>query len=75
MRCVFTTTLSVDIDADDDALRAAFIELVTQSARGMYVPASMMSKRPPELGASITSRRGKENIPVIAELDPQPDAD
>ena len=57
MRLVFNTTLTVDVNPNDDELRAAFIELVTQSARTVYGPAAMLAKSKPILKLTITDRR------------------
>jgi hypothetical protein len=67
MRCVFETRLAVDIDVDDDDLRKAFIDMVTQRAREMYGPAAMLAKSPPQVNVSMTTRSGKVDVPLFAE--------
>lgn len=69
MRLVFNTTLTVDVSADDDELRKAFIELITQSARQVYGPAAMLAKSRPILKITETSREGMVDIDVF-----EPDA-
>lgn len=66
MRIVFTTTLTVDVSATDDELRAAFIELVAQSARAVYGPAAMLAKSKPILKVTESSRDGMVDIDVFA---------
>jgi hypothetical protein len=70
MRLVFNTTLTVDVPADDDELRAAFIELITQSARQVYGPAAMLAKSKPSIKITETSRDGMVDIPLFAEVSP-----
>ena len=65
MRLVFTTTLTVDVSANDDELRAAFIELVTMKAREVYGPAAMLAKSRPALTISLTDRSGMEMLDVF----------
>lgn len=67
MRCVFTATLSVDIDINDDPLRKAFIDMMCANTRNLYGPAAMLAKNAPELGLSITTRSGKKAIPLFEE--------
>ena len=69
MRLVFNTTLTVDVAPNDDELRRAFIELVTQSARAIYGPAAMLAKSRPTLKITETSREGMKDIDVF-----EPDA-
>jgi hypothetical protein len=69
MRLVFNTTLTVDVAAHDDELRAAFIDLVTQKAREVYGPAAMLAKSRPSLKITETSREGMVDIDVF-----EPDA-
>ena len=74
MRLVFNTTLTVDVSANDDELRAAFIELVTQSARTIYGPAAMLAKSKPIIKITETSRDGMVDIDmmtgkVVSEVD------
>jgi len=70
MRLVFNTTLTVDVAAHDDELRAAFIELVSQSARAVYGPAAMLAKSKPSLTITVTDREGMNDIPLFAEASP-----
>lgn len=65
MRCVFTTELKVDIDTTDDALRKVFIDFVVAKAREVYGSAAMLAKTPPVMAVSITSREGKQVLPVF----------
>jgi hypothetical protein len=65
MRLVFATTLTVDVSANDDELRRAFIELVVQSARQVYGPAAMLATSRPALTISETSRDGMKMIDVF----------
>ena len=65
MRCNFETRLSVDIDVNDDALRAAFIEMVLQAARAMYGPTVMLAKNAPTISVSMSSRQGKVDLPLF----------
>jgi len=65
MRLVFNTTLTVDVPANDDELRKAFIELVTHAARSIYGPAAMLAKSRPALTISITDRSGMEMLDVF----------
>lgn len=67
MRLVFTTTLSVDVNPNDDQLRAAFIELVTQSARTVYGPAAMLAKSKPIFKLTITDRSGMADLPMFED--------
>ena len=65
MRLVFNSTLTVDVSANDDELRAAFIELVCQSARTIYGPAAMLAKSKPILKITETSREGMVEIDMM----------
>jgi hypothetical protein len=65
MRLVFNTTLTVDVSANDDELRAAFLELVTQSARTIYGPAAMLAKSKPIITITETSRDGMVDIDMM----------
>jgi len=65
MRLVFNTTLTVDVSANDDELRAAFIELVTMKAREVYGPAAMLAKSRPALSISLTDRGGMNMLDVF----------
>jgi hypothetical protein len=65
MRCVFETRLSVDIDVNDDALKKAFIDMVTQTARNMYGPTVMLAKNAPTISVSMATRSGKQDIPLF----------
>lgn len=65
MRIVYTTELKVDIDVNDDKLRKAFIDLVVNSARAVYGPATMLSKAPPVMNVTAASRDGVEQIPLF----------
>ena len=69
MRLVFTATLSVDVDAHDDDLRAAFIKLMTMNVRNMSAPAAMLARKQPTLGLKVTSRNGVEELPLFDEPD------
>jgi hypothetical protein len=71
MRLVFNTTLTVDVAAHDDELRAAFIELVSQSARAVYGPAAMLAKSKPILTITVTDREGMADIDLFAETNPE----
>jgi hypothetical protein len=73
MRLVFNTTLTVDVSPNDDELRAAFIELVSQSARSIYGPAAMLAKARPTLKITETSREGMIDVPLFAD-EVSPDA-
>lgn len=66
MRLVFNTTLTVDVSANDDELRKAFLELVTMSARAIYGPAAMLAKTKPILKITETSRDGMVDIDVFS---------
>lgn len=65
MRCLFETKLAVDIDVNDDKLRKAFIDMVTQTARNMYGPTVMLAKNAPTISVSMTSRSGKVDLPLF----------
>jgi hypothetical protein len=65
MRMVFTATLSVDVDAYDDKLRAAFIKLMTMNVRNMSAPAAMLAHKRPTLSLKMTSRNGVEDLPIF----------
>jgi hypothetical protein len=65
MRLVFNTTLTVDVSANDDELRAAFIQLVTQSANAVYGPAAMLAKSKPIIKITETSREGMVEIDML----------
>jgi hypothetical protein len=69
MRCVYNIEVKVDIDANDDTQRAAFIELVSQSARSIYGPAVMIAKRPSTITLHETSREGKRELPLFETAD------
>ena len=69
MRCVYNTTLTIDMPAHDDELRAAFIQLVTKSAREIYPIAAMLAKSRPILKLTESSRDGMVDIDVF-----EPDA-
>jgi hypothetical protein len=73
MRLVFNTTLTVDVSANDDELRAAFIELVTGSARTIYGPAAMLAKSRPIMKITETSREGMVDVPLFDEASPAED--
>jgi hypothetical protein len=73
MRLVFNTTLTVDVSANDDELRAAFIELVTGSARTIYGPAAMLAKSKPIMKITETSREGMVDVPLFDEASPAED--
>jgi hypothetical protein len=73
MRLVFNMTLTVDVSPNDDELRRAFLELITQSARTVYGPAAMLAKNKPILKITETSREGMVEVPLFAEA--YPDAD
>lgn len=66
MRCLFTTELKVDIDATDDALRKAFIDLVLKSAREVYGIAGMLAKGSPMMAVKVTDRHGEQTLPMFA---------
>jgi hypothetical protein len=68
MRLVFNTELIVDVSANDDELRAAFIQLVVQSARTIYGPAAMLAKSKPILKISESSRDGMVDIDMMTGL-------
>ena len=68
MRCLFETKLAVDIDVNDDKLRLAFIEMVTQTARAMYGPTVMLAKNAPTISVSMTTRSGKQDIPLFETI-------
>jgi hypothetical protein len=65
MRLVFNTTLTVDVSANDDELRKAFMDLVTLSARTIYGPAAMLAKSKPIIKITETSRDGMKDIDMI----------
>lgn len=65
MRCVFNVEIKVDLDAEDDEQRAAFIKLVTQAAHAVYGPAVMLAKKSPTITMHETSREGKREIPLF----------
>lgn len=67
MRLVFNTSLTVDVNPNDDQLRAAFIELVTQSARTVYGPAAMLAKSKPIFKLTITDRSGMADLPMFED--------
>lgn len=69
MRLVFTATLSVDVDAHDDELRAAFIKLMTMNVKNMSAPAAMLAHKTPTLALKMTSRDGVQDIPMFDEPD------
>ena len=75
MRCVFETKLAVDIDVNDDKLRKAFIDMVTQTARNMYGPTVMLAKNAPTISVSMTSRGGKVDIPLFETVTQESDDD
>ena len=66
MRVVFTVELKVDVDANDDERRKAFIDLAIQHAEQMYGTAAMLAKKPPIITASRTDREGKTTLPLFA---------
>ena len=66
MRCLFAMELKVDIDTTDDPLRKAFIDLVMLKAREVYGVAGMLAKTAPMMQVSMTTRNGKEVIPMFA---------
>jgi hypothetical protein len=68
MRLVFNTVLTVDVAANDDELRKAFMELVTQSARTVYGPAAMLAKSRPTIKITETSRDGMVDVDLFDEL-------
>ena len=68
MRLVFNTTLTVDVSPNDDELRAAFIHLVTTSARQVYGPAAMLAKTTPTLKITETSREGMKELDLVATI-------
>lgn len=71
MKLVFNTTLTVDVPPYDDALRAAFIQLVIQSGRAVYGPAAMLAKSKPKLKITESSRDdGLVEINVFEEALP-----
>ena len=65
MRCVFATELKVDIDTTDDALKKAFLDLILSKAREAYGVAGMLAKGSPIMVVSMTTREGKEIIPLF----------
>ena len=65
MRLVFTTTLAVDVNPNDEALRRSFHELIIQAARTCYGPACMLAKNTPSLKIIETSRDGSHEIDVF----------
>jgi hypothetical protein len=67
MRCIFETKLELDIDVNDDPLRRAFIDMVTQRAREMYGPAAMLAKSPPKVSVAMITRSGRKEVPLFAE--------
>jgi hypothetical protein len=69
MRLVFNTSLTVDVSANDDELRKAFMELVTQSARAVYGPAAMLAKSKPIIKITETSRDGMVDIDLFQDTD------
>jgi hypothetical protein len=69
MRLVFATTLTVDVSANDDELRYAFMQLVTQSARTIYGPAAMLAKSRPTIKITETTRDGMREIPLFETED------
>ena len=66
MRCLFKTELHVDLDATDDALRKAFIDLVLRSAREVYGTAAMLAKGTPIMKVSVSDRHGEQVVPMFA---------
>jgi hypothetical protein len=66
MRCVFTTTISVDIDISDDKLRKAFLDLVTSSAKNVLPLAGMLARGKPTVTVVETTREGKRDIDLFA---------
>lgn len=70
MRLVFNTTLAVDVPANDEPLRKAFIDLVTQNARAIYGPAAMLARSKPNLKITETSREGMKDIDLFEEALP-----
>ena len=68
MRTVFTIELKCDIDTEDDERRAAFIDLVTNSAQQIYGVASMLAgKTAPVMNVSRVDREGKEALPLFED--------
>ena len=65
MRLHFNSTLTVDVSADDDELRSAFIELVCQSARTIYGPAAMLAKSKPIIKITVTDRDGMKDLDMM----------
>jgi hypothetical protein len=59
----------VDVSANDDELRKAFMELVTQSARTIYGPAAMLAKSRPIMKITETSRDGLREVPLFETED------
>jgi hypothetical protein len=58
------------VSANDDELRSAFIQLVTQSARTIYGPAAMLAKSRPTIKITETSRDGMVDIDLFDEALP-----
>ena len=65
MRCVYNTTLTIDLPAHDDELRRAFIQLVTEKAREAYPIAAMLAKSKPIVKITETSRDGMVDIDMF----------
>jgi hypothetical protein len=70
MRLVYNTSLTVDVSANDDELRATLMKLVTQSARTIYGPAAMLAKSRPIIKITETSRDGMIDIDLFDEALP-----
>jgi len=75
MRCAFEIKLGVDIDVNDDKLRLAFIDMVKQTARNMYGPTVMLAKNAPTISVSLTTRSGKQDIPLFVDAQASEDDD
>lgn len=65
MRLVFNTSVTVDVSANDDELRKAFIDLIAMKAREVYGPAAMLAKGSPIIKITETSRDGMVDIDMM----------
>jgi hypothetical protein len=69
MRLVFSTTLTVDVSPNDNAIRKAFHDLITNAARQAYGPACMLAKSTPAISIMETSRDGSRNLDLFEPSD------
>jgi hypothetical protein len=65
IRTVFTIELKLDVDANDDERRKAFIDLALKAGEQLYGVSAMLAKKSPTVTVSQSSREGKEFYPLF----------